>query len=125
MYWKSVWLQSVVDSAIRRDIENEVRAERERARQKKANEWESAKAKKDSLLAKLADFEKMAKDLDRARSLRRLMEDVSANQATAPAELTSSLELIAHMADWLDPLIKAPWPEVDSVGDKNPFITFW
>lgn len=118
-------LQSVADSAIRRNVENEVRAERERARQKKADEWETAKANKDSLLAKLAEFEKMAKDLDRARSLRRLMEDVSANQATAPAELASSLELIAHMADWLDPLIKAPWPEVDSVGDKNPFKTFW
>jgi hypothetical protein len=118
-------LQSVADSAIRRNVENEMRAERERARQKKADEWEAAKANKDSLLAKLAEFEKMAKDLDRARSLRRLMEDVSANQATAPAELASSLELMAHMADWLDPLIKAPWPEVDSVGDKNPFKTFW
>lgn len=84
-------LQSVADSAIRRNVENEVRAERERARQKKADEWEAAKANKDSLLAKLAEFEKMAKDLDRARSLRRLVEDLSANQATAPVELTSSL----------------------------------
>lgn len=118
-------LQSVADSAIRRNVENEVRAERERARQKNADDWEAAKANKDSLLAKLANFERMAKDLDRARSLRRLMEDVSENQAIAPAELASSLELIAHMADWLDPLIKAPWPEVDSVVDKNPFKNFW
>jgi hypothetical protein len=118
-------LQSVADSAIRRNVENEVRAERERARQKKAEEWEAAKANKDLLLAKLAEFEKMAKDLERARSLRRLIEDVSANQATAPAELVSSVELMAHMADWLDPLVRAPWPEVDSVGDKNPFKYFW
>ena len=67
----------------------------------------------------------MAKDLDRARSLRRLVDDVLANQATAPAELVSNIERIAHMADWLDPLVKAPWPEVDSIGDKNPFKSFW
>lgn len=118
-------LLSVADSAIRRNVENEVRAERERARQNKAAEWEAAKANKDSLLAKLAEFEKMANDLDRARSLRQLMEGVSANEATAPVELASSLELMALMADWLDPFIKAPWPDVDSVGDKNPFKTFW
>ena len=118
-------LQSVADSAIRRNVESEVRAERERARRKKAEEWDVTKANKDSLLAKLAEFEKMAEDLDRAQSLRRLMEDVAANQTTAPTELVSSLELMAHMADWLDPLVKAQWPEVDTVGDKNPFKTFW
>jgi hypothetical protein len=118
-------LQSVSDSALRRQIENEVRAEREQARRKKAEEWEVAKAHKDSLLGQLGEFEKMAKDLDRARSLRRLVVDVLANQATAPAELVSNIERIARMADWLDPLVKAPWPEVDSVEDKNPFKNFW
>jgi hypothetical protein len=118
-------LQSVADSALRRQVENQVRAEREQARRTSAEEWEVAKAHKDSLLAQLGEFEKMAKDLDRARSLRRLMEDVLANQVTAPAQLVNSIELIAHMADWLDPLVKAPWPEVDSVGDKNPFKNFW
>lgn len=67
----------------------------------------------------------MAKDLDRAKSLRRLVDDVLANQVTAPAELVSSIEQIVHMADWLDPLVKAPWSEVDSIGDKNPFKNFW
>lgn len=118
-------LQSLSDSALRRQVENEVRAEREQARRKSAEEWEVAKAHKDSLLGQLGEFEKMAKDLDRARSLRRMVDDVLANQATAPAELVSSIELIAHMADWLDPLVKARWPEVDSVGDKNPFKSFW
>lgn len=118
-------LRSVADSAIRRNVENEVRAERERARQKKAEEWEVAKAQKDSLLGQLSEFEKLAKNLDRARSLRRLIEDVLANQATAPAQLVSNVELIAHMADWLDPLVNAPWPEVDSIEDKNPFKNFW
>lgn len=115
----------VSDSAFRRQVENEVRAEREQMRRKSTEEWEVAKAYKDSLQGQLGEFEKMAKDLDRARSLRRLVDDVLADQATAPAELVSCIELIAHMADWLDPLVKATWPEIDSVGDKNPFKNFW
>jgi hypothetical protein len=118
-------VQSAADSAIRRNVENEVRAERELARRKKAQEWEAAKANKDLLLATLTEFEKMAKNLDRARSLRRLMDDIAANQNSAPVELIKDMELIARMADWLDPLVKAPWPEVDSVGDRNPFGSIW
>lgn len=117
VYW-------VADAALRRNVENEVRAERELARRRKAQDWETAKANKDALLAKLAAFEKMAKDLDRARSLRRLMDEVAANQAV-PAELVGSLELMALMADWLDPLVKAPWPEVDGVAGKNPYGALW
>lgn len=101
-----------------------MQAEREFARRKKAQEWDAAKANKDALLAKLASFEKMAKDLDRARSLRRLMDEIAASK-TAPAELVGSLELMALMADWRDPLVKAPWPEVDGVGDKNPHGSLW
>jgi len=118
-------VQSAAESAIRRNVENEVRAEREVARRKNAREWEAAKANKDSLLTTLAVFEKMARDLDRARSLRRLMNAVAVSQTSAPLELVENLELIARMADWLDPLIKAPWPEVDSVGDRNPFGSYW
>jgi hypothetical protein len=114
----------VANDAIRRNVENEVRTERELARRKKAQEWDAAKANKEALLARLASFEKMAKDLDRARSLRRLMEEIAASKA-APAELVGSLELLALMADWLDPLVKAPWPEVDSVGDRNPHGSLW
>lgn len=116
-------VRSVADAAIRRNVENEVRAERELARRAKAQEWDIAKANKDSMLAKLSEFEKMATDLDRARSLRRLMEEVAASK-TAPAKLVGSLEQMALMADWLDPLVKAPWPEVDDVGDKNPYSNF-
>lgn len=80
--------------------------------------------KKDSLLAELSTFEKMAMNLERARSLRRLRDEIAAYPA-APAELVAKLELMALMADWLDPLVKAEWPEVDSVGDKNPYGTLW
>ncbi|UUZ48491.1 hypothetical protein LP420_38075 [Massilia sp. B-10] len=59
---------------------NELRAERELVRRKKAQEWEAAKANKDKLLATLAGFEKMAKDLDRTRSLRRLIDEITASK---------------------------------------------
>lgn len=117
-------VRCVADTALRRNVENEVRAERELARRKKAQEWDAAKANKDALLAKLASFEKMAKDLDRARSLRRLMEEIATSK-TAPADLVGSLELMALMADWLDPLLKAQWPEVDAIGDRNPHGNLW
>ena len=117
-------VRSVADAAIRWNVENEVRAERELARRKKAQEWDVAKANKDALLGQLTAFETMAKNLDRARSLRRLMEEIAASK-TAPEELVGSLALMALMADWLDPLVKAPWPEVDGIGDRNPHGSLW
>lgn len=115
------WIE---DAALHRRVEDEVRAERELARRKKAKEWDIAKANKDTLLAKLTAFEQMAKDLDRARSLRRFLDEIGASTA-APAELVRNLELMTLMANWLDPLVKAPWPEVDGVGDKNPHGGLW
>lgn len=101
-----------------------MRAERELARRKKAKEWDTAKANKDTLLAKLTAFEQMAKDLDRARSLRHFLDEIGTSTA-APAELVRNLELMTLMANWLDPLAKAPWPEVDDVGDYNPHGSLW
>ena len=66
----------------------------------------------------------MSKDLDRARSLRRLMVEIAASKA-APEELAGSLELMALMANWLDPLVKAEWPDVDGVDDRNPHASLW
>lgn len=66
----------------------------------------------------------MATDLDRARSLRRLMDEIASSPA-APAALVERLKLMALMADWFDPLVKAPWPEVDGVGDRNPHGSLW
>ena len=114
----------VDDAALRHNVEKEVRAERELARRKKAQEWEAAKAHKNALLATLVGFEKMATDLDRARSLRRLMGEIAASKS-APAELVGSLELMAWMADWLGSLVKAPQQEGDSVGHKNRYATLW
>jgi len=115
---------SASDTAVRRNVESALRQERELTRRKKSQEWEVAKVKKDGLLATLARFEKMANDLERARSLRRLIDEIERSTA-APAELVSNLELMNLMADWLDPLIQAPWVEVDSVSDKNPYGGLW
>jgi hypothetical protein len=117
-------IRSVADAALRRNVENELQAERELVRRKRAQEWDVSKATKDALLAKLAMFEKMAKDLDRARSLRRFIEEIAASNSV-PADLAGSLELMALMADWLDPLVRAPWPEVDDIGDRNPQGSLW
>jgi hypothetical protein len=117
-------VRSAEDIAFRRHVDRQLQAERELIRRKKAKEWEAAKVKKDALLTTLANFEKMAKDLDRARSLRRLREEI-ARTAAAPAQLPDSLELLALMADWLDPLLKTPWPEIDTVPDKNPYGGTW
>ena len=112
----------VNDTALRHNVEKEVRAEREPLRRKKGQEWDVAKAYKDSLLQQLASFEKMAKDLDRARSLRRFRDEIATSKA-APAGLVGSLELMALMADCLEPLVKAPRQEIDSIGDRKHHTT--
>jgi hypothetical protein len=109
----------VADAALRYNVEKELRAERELARRMKAQDWEMAKKNKDALLAQLTSFEKLSKDLDRARSLRRFIDEIAASNS-APAELVRNLELMKLMANWLDPLVKAPWPEVDGIGERNP-----
>ncbi|MFM9433545.1 hypothetical protein ACFDR9_000586 [Janthinobacterium sp. CG_23.3] len=114
----------VEDPAIRRKVEMEVRAERESSRRMKGAEVGGCKGEQGRLLAQLVSFEKMAKGLDRARSLRRFTDEIVASNA-APAELVGRLELMALMADWLHPLVKEPWPDVDGVGDRKPYGGLW
>ena len=83
-----------------------------------------ANAHKDLLLKQFASLEQMATDLDRARSICRLMGAIAASRS-APSELLGSLELMALMAEWRDPLVKAPWPEVDEAGERNPHGSLW
>lgn len=117
-------VRAVDDATLRRNIENEVRADPKSGRRRNSQEWNVANAHKDLLLKQFASLEQMATDLDRARSICRLMGAIAASR-WAPAELLGSLELMALMADWLDPMVKAPWPEVDGVGDKNPHGGLW
>lgn len=62
----------------------------------------------------------MAKDFDRARSLRRYMEKIAASN-TAPPELIYSLALLAFIAHCFDPLVTPLWPEVDTIGGALSF----
>lgn len=117
-------LQSLEEAALRRKVEIEIRAERELERKKNAKAWENDKANKDKQLAKLTAFEKLASQLDRARSLRRFIDEIR-KSPSAPSELTEHLELMQLMANWLDPLVKAPWPDVDTIGETNPYGSTW
>lgn len=108
------------EASLRKKLEKELCAERELERRKKSAAWAQRKAEKDVLLGKLALFEKMAQDLDRAESLRRLRDRISTHLLPwpAPAEIVDHLTL---MANWLDPLVKQVWPEIDDGPDKNPY----
>jgi hypothetical protein len=88
-------VQSVAEAAVRRKVQTDLRAELELVRRRTAQEWAAAKLNK-----------------DRVRSLRCLMDKIAAKE-TAPEELVVGLKLMALMAERLDPLVKAPWPEVD------------
>jgi hypothetical protein len=105
--------------SLRRKVELEIRHEKELECQRLTKIWTAQKAHKDALLRQLTIFETMAKNLDRAESLRRLAEKTR-HQAIVPAALSTNLELLALMADWLDPLIGQHWPDVDDVPENNP-----
>jgi len=100
------------ESTLKTRVTREVHHGRRVAHEKKVENWRSQKAKKDQLIRRLAGFEQMAKDLDRAESLRRLRDRI-ATATFAPAALLESVADITHMADWLDPLVRQNWPGVD------------
>jgi hypothetical protein len=105
--------------SLRRKVQLEIRHERELERQRQTKIWEAKKAHRAALLLQLTTFEAMAKNLDRADSLRRLAKRAGELEEV-PAALSGALELLALMADWLDPLVKQRWPDVDDVPEINP-----
>lgn len=119
-----VLLRRLEEQSLRSKLERDIAQQRELDRRMKSEEWEQRKAEKDALLNRLAGFEKMAHDLDRAESLRRLGERIRASSSAAGG-LDASLEQLTLMANWLDPLVKAAWPEVDEVPGKNPYASRW
>lgn len=112
-------IQRLEALSLRRKVELEIRHEKAQEYQRLTKIWEGRKAHKDSLLQQLASFEVMAQNLDRAESLRRLAAKAR-NQEGVPPPLSTSLELLALMADWLDPLVRQHWPDVDDVPERNP-----
>jgi hypothetical protein len=106
--------------ALRCKVQADMYAERARERERLSREWQTRKEAKDKFLFRLAGFEDMAKNLDRAKSLRRLKArlETSMDPGAVPRE---DLELLARLVDWLDPSTHAPWPGVDDVPDRNPY----
>lgn len=117
-------LRRLEKQSLRSKLGQDIAQQPELDRCRKSEEWEQRKAEKDALLNCLAAFEKMAHDLDRAEPLRRLGERIRASPSGAGG-LDVSLEQLTFMANWLDPLVKAAWPEVDQVSEKNPFGHRW
>lgn len=117
-------LRRLEEQSLRSKLEQDIAQQRELDRRRKSEEWERRRARKDALLNRLAAFEKMARDLDRAESLRRLGARMR-NSASASVELAADLAQLSLMANWLDPLIEAAWPEVDEVPEKNPHESRW
>lgn len=115
--------QRLEAKSLEHKIEAELRHQRELERQRRVEIWEDRKSIKDALLAKLESFERMTRNLDRAESLRRLAAKID-DSATAAPSLKMDVDLIMKMANWIDPLVREPWPEVDDVSDRNPH-SYW
>jgi hypothetical protein len=108
------------ETALRRKVQADMFAERARERERLSREWQTRKEVKDKFLQQLAGLEEMAKNLDRAESLRRLKIKLEAS-ADLRTDLCQDLVLLAKLADWLDPSTHVPWPGIDDVPDKNPY----
>jgi len=108
------------ETALHSKVRADMFAERARERERLSREWQTRKEIKDKFLQKLAGLEELAKNLDRAESLRRLKIKLDASAGLLP-DLCPDLELLTTLADWLDPSTHAPWPGVDDVPDKNPY----
>lgn len=107
------------EQALRRKVEADISAERAQARERRSQEWRTQKEAKDKLLKTLADFEAMARNLDRAESLRRLRVKLEASGLRT--NLCEELDLLTKLADWLDPTTHESWPGIDDVPDQNPY----
>ena len=115
---------SVEAKSLTNRIEQQIQHEKALETARKTAAWQERKQNKDGLLKRLAEFEAMARDLDRATSLRRFIATVL-SAVQAPAHLKTDIDLLSQMADWLDPVCHRPWPEVDDVPDRNPHSGWW
>jgi len=111
------------EAALRRKVDGDIQAERARERERRSNAWRAQKEAKDKLLQTLARLEEIARNLDRAESLRRLKAKLD-SCGSFRADLCEELDLLTKLAEWLDPSTHAPWPEIDDVPDKNPYGFF-
>jgi hypothetical protein len=111
--------------SLTKKIEDQLQYEKRMERERKTKIWETEKARKDALLKQLESYEQMARNLDRAESLRRLAEKILALASTQPLSKEEHIAHLIVMADWLDPTVAKRWPEVDDVPDKNPHFSWY
>lgn len=117
-------IEKVETLSLTEKMQEEIRREKQLIRDLKTKDWQAKKAKKDALLKQLGSFERMAQDLDRAESLRRLAKKIQEHTGVS-VEFASQALLMTNMADWLDPIVAKHWPEVDEVPDNNPHFPWY
>jgi hypothetical protein len=112
---------AIVEEAVRQRRQRQVAQENKlRIQQEIKEHWERQRLR-DAQLERLKRIEKEASEWERAERLRTFAKAYEARAVECGHDLTQASdisELIAWMrdkADWLDPMIKAPWPEVDNV----------
>jgi hypothetical protein len=113
-------IEKVEKIALTAKVEEQLRHERKLESERKSKIWQARKANKDKLLKELDEYEQMARDLDRAESLRRLMEKIRGLPESQSEPKEKHIAQLTLMADWLDPIVGRPWPKVDDVPDNNP-----
>ncbi len=116
--------QKIEAIALSAKLDAELRNEREVARRQRSLVWKQEKSEKDRLLKKIESLEQLAKNAERAESLRAFAGRIS-QAPNAPAMLKDDITVLLNVADWLDPLINKHWPEIDDVPDHDPYVGWY
>jgi hypothetical protein len=114
--------ERIEDIALRSKVQSEMQQEVQQENKRLTQIWEERKASKDALLKELDSFEKLARNLDRAESLRRLAAKIN-EMPTVPTALAAKRDRMLLMAAWLDPVVAQHWPEVDDVPAYPPHVS--
>lgn len=79
--------------------------------------WEAAERRqaiRQQNLERLKNVEALAERLDRANRLRVYADKLAASHPAHPDTVEAEVAWIRRAANWLDPLVRSRWPEVDS-----------
>ncbi|GGC87670.1 hypothetical protein [Undibacterium terreum] len=116
--------QKIEAIALSAKLDAELRNEREVARRQLSLVWKQEKSEKDRLLKEIESLEQLAKNAERAESLRAFAGRIS-QEPNAPAMLKDDITVLLNVADWLDTLINKHWPEIDDVPDHDPYVGWY
>jgi hypothetical protein len=106
--------QRMLEFSVRLTTQDELRKKREEERKLREAEEAAQLVIRRQELEKLKEVEKQALDWERAQRLRTYARAMEAASNPIIDEVRSrEIEWIVNAADWLDPAICKPWPEVD------------